>query len=840
MAARTKTLKTYRAKRDFSLTHEPHGDIGAQQKRDGRSFVVQKHAARRLHYDFRLELDGVLKSWALAKGPSLIPGEKRLAIHVEDHPLDYAGFEGVIPQGQYGGGSVIIWDCGLWHPDGDPHEGYAKGHLDFSLGGEKLKGGWHLVRMRPKKGARGDSWLLIKAHDSDARAESDPDILEEMPLSALSGKAIEEIAKDPSTREWTSGKPRKAAEDRLKIELPKAARKAAMSAFVEPCLATAASAPPRGAKWVHEVKFDGYRLQAAVDEGEATVRTRGGLDWSEKFPTIIAAIAALPIENGVFDGEAVVEDKNGIADFAALQDALKSGRTQPIVYYIFDLLYLNGFDLKPLSLAQRKAILEQVLDGTPPDGALRYSAHFAVDGGAFLQQVCRLCGEGVVSKRIDRPYLSGRSSDWLKAKCAGRQEFVVVGFTPSTAESKAIGSLVLGFYDHGKLTHAGRAGTGYSRQTAKDLFAELDKIKLAAPAVDGPLSTQARRDVRWVQPSLVAEIEFRGWTRSNMARQAAFKGLREDKPPTEIVRESMIPAQKRERHLTEARRTSVKLTHPDRLLWPQAGVTKGALADYYSLAWPWISPHIIGRPLALVRCPAGVEGNCFFQKHRWEGADPHIAIVDDPENDKGLVSIEDFDGLMALVQADVLEIHPWGAKAARLDAPDRLIFDLDPGGAISWGDLVAAALEVRARLRDDKLESFVKTSGGKGLHVVAPIAPHEGWDAAKAYCRAIAEAMAADSPDRFTAAMAKRERAGRIFVDYLRNARGATAVAAYSTRARPAAGVSTPLEWTELEAVASADRFTWANIERRLNELDSDPWKGMEKMKQNLPRKRTT
>ncbi|MEJ0094431.1 MAG: DNA ligase D [Methylocella sp.] len=879
MRSPAKTLEAYRAKRDFTVTREPSGEEASRRAaKPDLSFVVQKHAARRLHYDFRLELDGVLKSWAVAKGPSLVPGEKRLAVHVEDHPLDYGGFEGMIPQGQYGAGSVILWDRGIWRPEGDPHKGYAKGHLNFTLEGEKLKGGWHLVRMAQRKGERGDNWLLIKATDDFAREAKDPDILEEMPLSVLSGKPVEAIAKDSLSRTWTSGKsaapPAASAEEltprqRARAPLPqgdaepapksakrnvaakpftfiapKAARKAKMPGFIEPCLATASSAPPSGAGWAHEIKFDGYRLQPALDAGETIIRTRRGLDWTQRFPSIANAIAALPVESAIFDGEAVVEDKGGIADFAVLQDALKEGRQEAIVFYAFDLLYLNGFDLRPAPLTERKAVLEQVIATAPQAGPLRYSAHFAANGETLLKHVCALRAEGIVSKQIERPYRSGRDGDWLKAKCANRQEFVVIGYTLSTATPKAIGSLVLGYYDEGKLNHAGRAGTGYNQQMAKDLFGELEKIKRDKPPVDGPLTAEARRDVRWSEPKLVAEIEFRGWTTANMLRQASFKGLRDDKAPTEIVREVAVspPAggwQMSRSKAVAAQKTSVKLTHPDRVLWPQAGFTKQSLADYYDLAWPLIGPQIIGRPLALVRCPTGIDHDCFFQKHQWEGADEHIVLTEDPHDDKSLVSIADFDGLMALVQASVLEIHPWGAKIDNLEAPDRLIFDLDPGDKITWGDLVAAALEVRERLREDGLESFVKTSGGKGLHVVAPIAPGSNWDDAKAYCRAVAEAMAAAKPSQLTATMAKRERIGRIFIDYLRNARGATAIAAYSTRARPEAGVSMPLDWDELNSITRADYFTLANVDRRLQTLHAEPWQGINKIKQVLPAKKS-
>ncbi len=900
LAPEKKALEAYRAKRDFSITGEPSGAGGAAKKttkaaKSALSFVVQKHAARRLHYDFRLELDGVLKSWAVAKGPSLVPGEKRLAVHVEDHPLDYGGFEGTIPEGQYGAGSVIVWDRGTWTPEGDPHKGYAKGHLNFTLDGDKLKGGWHLVRMAQRPGERGDNWLLIKAHDEFAREPGDADILVEAPLSVISGKPVEAIAADKTSRTWTSGKaaapataaatvglsPRQRARAPLveseatkaeaappakatkakaaqakatpaarkrgaPVAMPKGARKLKLPEFIEPCLATAATAPPAGDSFVHEIKFDGYRLQPVLEDGRVIIRTRRGLDWTARFPTIAEAIAALPVKSAIFDGEAVVEDQGGISDFAKLQDALKSGDQHGVVFYVFDLLYLDGYDLRAAPLAERKAALEQILTDAPDDGVLRYSAHFATSGETLLRHVCALSAEGIVSKRIDQPYHSGRGRDWYKAKCANRQEFVVIGFAPSTATPKAIGSLALGYYDGGQLRYAGRSGTGYDAATARALYAQLEKLRRETTPVDGPLPAEAKRGVRWVEPRLVAEIEFRGWTGGELLRQAAFKALREDKDAREIVREVAIapdasapdassPARARAKATPQS---SVKLSHPDRVLWPEAGVTKQGLADYYALAWPFMAPHVVSRPLAMLRCPAGIRQGCFFQKHQLEGADSHIVLRTDPHDGKSLVGIEDFDGLIALVQASVLEIHPWEAKFDDLEAPDRLIFDLDPGEGIAWPDLVRAAREARARLDEDGLKSFVKTSGGKGLHVVAPIAPRSSWADAKAYCRDIAEALALAAPDRLTATVAKRERSGRIYVDYLRNARGATAVAAYSTRARPQAGVSTPLDWSELDSIASGDHFTLLNIDRRLQALRDDPWRDMAKVSQALPAKK--
>ncbi len=625
----SKALEAYRRKRDFSKTIEPSGRAARETaKPEILRFVVQKHAARRLHYDFRLELDGVLKSWAVAKGPSLVPGDKRLAVHVEDHPLEYGDFEGVIPQGQYGAGSVIEWDRGHWIPAGDPRKGYAKGHLKFSLRGEKLGGDWNLVRMHPKARERGDNWLLIKTADDAARAENERDILDEMPDSVGSGKPIEKIADDPAARKWTRGQqakpsgassgaltPRQRAREPLassgatasgqemagknavkplRIRFPKAARTARINGFVAPCLAAATSTPPAGTSFVHEVKFDGYRLQAALEKGQAVIWTRQGLDWTEKFLSLSKAIAGLPIKSAVFDGEAVIEDREGIADFGALQAALKAGRNETVAFYVFDLLYLNGHDVKPLPLLQRKEILDLVISAAPPGGPLRYSAHFVSGGEELLHHLCRLGGEGIVSKHTGKPYRSGRNGDWLKSKCANRQEFVVIGYVPSTSTPKAIGSLVLGYYEKGKLLHAGRAGTGYNLQTARDLFGALEKIRIDKPAAEGPLPFEAKRNVRWVAPSLVAEVEFRGWTAANMLRQSAFKALREDKAASEVVREAAAPD--REPHAKQPRKANVRLTHPDRVLWPRAGFTKKALADYYTSIW---SPRKIPLPRGL-------------------------------------------------------------------------------------------------------------------------------------------------------------------------------------------------------------------------------------------------
>jgi bifunctional non-homologous end joining protein LigD len=871
-----KGLATYNEKRDFGITSEPRGH---KAKSGGFSFVVQKHAATRLHYDFRLELDGVLKSWAITRGPSLVPGEKRLAVQTEDHPLDYGDFEGNIPKGQYGGGAVLVWDRGTWQPEADPHKGLAKGHLDLALDGTKLHGRWHLVRLKPRPREKNENWLLIKSDDDAARHSGDPDILEEAPKSAKTGRTIEEVAGDAGSDVWQSNRgdsddskkkkalsPRERAKMPLEapakaksaatekkpppkknesaplkkkaptrdLKLPKGARKAKLPGFVEPYLASLSEHPPSGAGWLHEIKFDGYRLQAEIDNGRVTLRTRRGLDWTEKFRGIADALANLPVETALIDGEALVEGSNGISDFSGLQAALSEGREAAIVFYAFDLLHINGYDLRAVPLKERKRVLADLLAAQGDNGRLRYSSDFEIGGDRLLQHVCRLGAEGIVSKRADEPYRSGRAKGWLKAKCADRQEFVVAGYVPSTTSPKAIGSLIAAYYDSGKLMHAGRVGTGYSMKVAHELFKLLDPDRVPKPPFGDPLPAEARRDARFVEPKRVIEVAFRGWTAGGQIRQAAYKGLREDKPPQEVVREST--GRLSDPKPSQQPVPSIHLTHADRVLWPEAGITKQGLADYYVSVWPWIEPHIVKRPLSLVRCPTGISEGCFFQKHEWKGMDRAIDLIRDPKDGEKLVSVSSLEGLLALVQASALEIHPWGSTGNDLEHPDRLIFDLDPGEGVAFADMIAGANEIRARLALMKLESFVKTSGGKGLHVVVPLTPSAGWDEAKDFCRIVAESMEKDAPQRYTSTVTKRERKGKIYVDYLRNGRGATAIAPYSPRARAQAGVATPLAWEELSSLASADLYTLDNIENRMAQLGSDPWGEMRNTKQTLPK----
>jgi bifunctional non-homologous end joining protein LigD len=852
-------LKTYQAKRKFGVTAEPKGKVARRQR---HAFVIQKHAARRLHYDLRLELDGVMKSWAVTRGPSLVSGEKRLAVQVEDHPIDYNKFEGAIPKGEYGGGTVMVWDRGSWQPQEDPHKGLRKGHLSFTLDGEKLHGLWHLVRMHRRRGERRDNWLLIKAHDEAAREAGAKDVLEQKSRSVVSGRSMDEIAKGApkkTAKETASKKAEKRAQATAaailrrtkkfmsaKDKTPKdnsPARHAALPAFVAPCLATLADKVPQSDNWIHEIKFDGYRLQARLDNGKVKLLTRRGLDWTRKFPAIAEAIATLPAKAALIDGELAVEGDDGVSSFSLLQQDLKDGRHDRMVLYAFDLLHLDGSDLKPQPLHARKQALARLLAKARQGGPLRLSESLTEPGPTLLKHACRMGLEGIVSKLADAAYHSGRGRDWIKTKCSDRQELVVAGFAPSSADAHAVGALVLGYYDGGKLRYAGRTGTGFSHTSARELYRKLKVLKRATSALRPmPKEERGARAPIWVSPELVAEVDFHGWTHGDRVRQASFQGLREDKPARQVVREvkaiaakAQAPA-KRSPPVRNAKAIvgGVTLSHPDRVYWQDAGVSKRNLAEFYAQIWQWMRPHVVGRPIALLRCPEGAAGQCFFQKHAAAGiATEHLHLI--PEKGDKIISIDDLAGLISLVQAGVLEIHTRGTTADNRERADRLVFDLDPGPGTGWKDVVSAAREVRERLARLKLKSFVKTSGGKGLHVVLPVKPTP-WDKAKDFCHAVAASMAADDPDRYVASAAKSKRNKRIFIDYLRNSREATAVAPYSTRARPGAPVSVPVEWSELGALKSAGQYTVLNLPARLGRLRKDPWTNIGRLKQALPK----
>lgn len=848
-----KSLETYRKKRNFKSTSEPRGKVenrnSSAKKDDGNLFVVQKHDARRLHYDFRLEMDGVLKSWAVTRGPSYVPGEKRLAVHVEDHPLEYGDFEGTIPKGEYGGGTVILWDRGQWKPLGDQHKQYKKGHLEFELAGEKLKGRWHLVRMRGKPEEKRENWLLIKGEDEFARTEKDPDILETDPQSVKTGRVIAEVEDEkpgwssktgriePGKPNPEKSKPEKSKPEkpsRTQNEMPKGARKGAMPNFIEPQLATLVASPPTGERWLHEIKFDGYRIQAHIADGKVILYSRGGLDWTDKFgDQIVSDLLALGVTSAIFDGEIVVENQAGIADFSALQNDLSEGRTDRFVYYLFDLPYLDGYRLMNVPLEQRKALLEKLLAGK--NSILRFSESFDAEGVAVLSNACRMGLEGIVSKLKDGPYKTGRTKDWRKAKCIERQEFVIAGYVTSTASRNAIGSLILGVYENGKLQPVGRVGTGFSAQLAKELYKKLEAIRQQESPFAIALSAAERRGAKFVEPKLVAEVEFRAWTAEKRLRHASFRGLREDKPAKDIVRESDAITPEAATSFQEA---NVKLTHPDRVYWPEEGITKQGLADYYAQVWPYIEPFITNRPLALLRCPTGIKGEHFFQKHAWKGLNKHIVEIHDPsdEDEAGLISIQNLDGLIGLVQAATLEIHPWGSTVKNWDKPDTLTMDLDPGEGVAWERVIDAAIETKQRLEDLGLQAFLKTSGGKGLHIVAPLKPKAGWEELKSFTKAIADEMAADNPDNFVSTISKAKRKGKILVDYLRNQRGMTAVAPYSSRARPGAAVSMPLDWDELSPAIGPAHFTMLNTPARLAKLKKNPWADFRKAEIPLPK----
>jgi bifunctional non-homologous end joining protein LigD len=870
-------LSTYRKKRAFGVTAEPRGKRGRAR---GDQFVIQKHAATRLHYDLRLELDGVMKSWAVTRGPSLVPGEKRLAVQVEDHPIEYNTFEGTIPRGQYGGGTVLIWDRGRWAPEFDPHYGLQKGHLEFTLDGEKLHGRWHLVRMHRRRGEKRDNWLLIKSEDDAARTARDPDILEEKPKSVVSKRTLEQIA-NAKGAVWQSNRPVKENVRRIKSakkaatkstkrvakktakskkskaksrallataavlrDAPRRAGSRSLPDFVPPQLATLSNTAPTSASYVHELKFDGYRLQARLEDGTVRLLTRKGLDWTAKFAPVANAVARLDVANALIDGEVVVED-DGVSNFSSLQDTLKTGK-KSFVYYVFDLLFLNGADLTGRPLTERKQELAALLRRTDRRGIVRLSEHYAISGSEMLNHARVLKQEGIISKLKHAPYRSGRGDDWLKTKCQRSQELVVAGYKDATHLKGAIGALVLGYYQDGVLTYAGRSGTGYTVDTAQDLWKRLQPLRIDKPAFGKIPEEERGRKGIWVEPKLVAEVNFAGFTAQGHVRHAAFKGLREDKPAKEVVREIPMATKTAKTSATPAKSTAkkptakpadaaVKLTHPNRIYWPDAEVTKQQLADYYAAVWDHMAPHVAGRPLALVRCPDGVEGQCFFQKHAAAGlTSERIRRIKDQKGEE-LIYIDDLDGLRTLVQAGTLEIHVWGSTVRDIEHCNRIVFDLDPGDDVPWAAVNKAARELRERLDAIKLKSFVKTTGGKGLHVVVPV-QGAGWDETKDFAHAMVLAMAADSPDRYVSKMTKSIRGGKIFIDYLRNGRGATAIVAYSTRARAGAPLSVPVTWDELGPKLTPNKFTLLNIGRRLGALKRDPWADIGKVKQKLPK----
>jgi bifunctional non-homologous end joining protein LigD len=881
-------LARYREMRDFKVTAEPRGSEGAIQasshKHGALPFVVQKHAATRLHYDFRLAWNGVLKSWAVAKGPSDLPADKRLAVQVEDHPIEYGNFEGTIPKGQYGGGSVMLWDFGEWEPV-DNHEdvdrALAEGHLKFNLKGQKMKGRWALVRMKTRDARPGKpNWLLIKDRDEYARTDNQPNITERFPDSAVTKRTIDQIGKD-SDRVWHSNRapdqqpeatktaaPRKKTKSRPSFTSAlKSVPKEKFPAFVSPQLAKASTAPPSGDGWVHELKLDGYRIQIQIRPGDGSQRkrvsllTRKGLDWTHRMPDLARAAEQIPCDSAVVDGETVVLDEKGATSFADLQAAFQEGTQVHLNYFAFDLLHLDGHNLRGLPLLKRKDLLEKLLAPLDDDSPIRLSEHFNGNGKEIFTKACSLGAEGIVSKLSSAPYASTRDSSWIKSKCFQEQEFVIGGFTDPSSGSIGIGALLIGYFDKGKLRYAGRCGTGFTQKTQEILLTQLDKL-VQPKAAFTDMPNGISRGVHWVKPELVAQVSFSNWTRDNLVRQAAFKGLREDKPAKEVIREKAEPLgstksskassarstpESTSDHSTHrasktvgASKTNLPITHPEKILDPESGMTKLMLANYNLAVADHMLPHIADRPLSIVRCPEGIGKPCFFQKHVGMGLPPGISSVPVPDKKGGpteqYLTLDSPEGLVGLAQLGVLEIHPWGSKNESLEKPDRIIFDLDPDEAIDWKTLAATANEFRARLDALGLQSFLKTTGGKGLHVVVPIRAENEWPVVKEFAHKFVLGIEKKNPGLYLTKMTKALRKNRIYLDYLRNDRGSTAVAPYSTRARPGAPVALPLDWKDLNTKARPV-FHVTDFDSWKKRLSADPWAEMSKLKQRLSAK---
>ena len=855
-------LELYRKKRNFKTTPEPAGRVGRRRSREP-SFVIQKHAASHLHYDFRLELNGVLLSWAVPKGPSLDPADKRLAMHVEDHPLEYGEFEGVIPPKQYGSGTVLLWDRGHWEPQGDAEAGYRQGKLKFVLHGEKLRGGWMLVKSHGGKYGGDKSWLLIKERDEFARSGVDARVVETEPDSVSSGRSLEEIAANPD-RLWHSNK--SVAENvrggggvrRRKVDIEPAklegARKVALPALLDAQLALLADRAPDGAAWVHEIKFDGYRMLCRVSNGKCRIYSRNGKEWTDAFASIADAVARLPVATAWIDGEIIVNDTKGRSSFQALQNVLSAESGAKPLYYAFDLPYVDGYDLREVPLVERKRLLHTIVGDAP---LIRYSDHVEGDGPSFFEQACRMGLEGIVSKRADSPYQAIRGRNWQKIKCSLRQEFVIGGYTDPQGARSGFGALLLGVYDGKDLRYCGKVGTGFNEALLGSLTAELRKRAVEkSPFVNPPTGAEGRR-AHWVRPDLVGEVSFTEWTRDGTLRHPSFQGLREDKRARDVVREtpahletasaaapeaktrSAAPrpaARKRVARKPEDTIAGVAISNGDKLLYPEAKVTKRELAEYYVAIGERIVPHLERRPLTLVRCPNGWDKPCFYQKHAKESISEHIDRIDIREGggEQPYMMANNVSAVVALVQMGVLELHPWGSRAPKLGHPDRLIFDFDPDESLPWERIVEGVNVLRKLLDTLGLRSFIKTTGGKGLHVVVPVAATRAWDPAKAFCKAIAELLVRTFPDRFTSKMTKSTREGRIFVDYLRNAENATAIAPYSVRAKRNAPVAMPIAWDQLKQDLRNDHFNVRNVPGILRRRRSDPWAELAQVEQEL------
>lgn len=887
-------LARYRSMRDFHITKEPSGEDNKSKAHAKRlPFCIQKHAASHLHYDFRLGWNGVLKSWAVAKGPSYFTGDKRLAVQVEDHPMEYGGFEGIIPAGQYGGGTVMIWDQGTWEPQAgyeDVDKGLRDGSLKFVMHGTKIKGKWALIRMGGKAAnERKPNWLLIKEHDDFERGKDGPCVTVEEPDSAVTGRTMEQIAhnedhvwnskdtakgkawyrqvgssdeadeKNPPS-DFVVGKKRPMSVSAFEKSLRKLPKEN-QPGFVAPQLALQAISPPIGEGWLHELKLDGYRMQARKDGSGVQMLTRKGLDWTHRVRAVANEVAKLAVDKVTLDGEVVVLAENGTTNFADLQASFQNGADNVLTYFCFDLLHVDGRNIRELPLKRRKEMLGGVLHGADEE-VLRVSEHLETDGEELFHKACELHAEGIVSKKATGRYSSGRGGDWLKMKCLHEQEFVVGGFTLPSNGINGVGALVLGYYRDGKLIYAGRTGTGFTQKTHKLIRGKLNNLIQAAMPFER-VPPDVRRGVRWVKPELVVQVRFATWTVDNLVRQAAFLGVREDKSAGEVVREeatiaprpksagkkaaeSKSPAKATAIHKVKGHvaakeigtteHAPVRLTHPEKILDERSGLTKQILADYYWAVAGEMLPHIADRPLSLVRCPDGADKPCFYQKHVSHTLPDGVESVDVADKNgkvEPYITLSTAEALAGLAQMGVLEVHPWGSRNEDLEHPDRLIFDLDPDEALGWNVLTDAAAEVRRRLKAIGLEGFLKTTGGKGLHVVVPIAPKLDWPAAKKFAHGFVNAMERENPSLYLTKMTKAARKGKVYLDYLRNERGATSVAPFSPRARVGAPVSLPLKWSDLK-LAERPVFSVATFDEWKARLKTDPWKAMAAMKQRI------
>jgi len=806
------SLKKYREKRNFEVTSEPAE--GGEANEDARAFVIQKHWASRLHYDFRLELDGAMKSWAVPKGPCYDPAVKRMAVQVEDHPIAYNQFEGQIPEGQYGAGKVIIWDEGTWMPVGDPRKGYRDGHLKFDLQGAKMQGRWALIRLKGKESEKQPPWLLIKDRDDFSRPERDFSVVDEMPDSVVPLRKMEKGAgpKDKAT-----------SRSNAQPALPGIA--ADLPAQLKPQLATLVDGVPRHAPdWLYEMKFDGYRLVARIEGEDVRLFTRNGHDWSAKLPHLVEALRALPAKWAWVDGEIVMLDREGIPNFQSLQNAFDNDRTQDIVFYAFDLPFIGLRDLRQEPLGVRRALLQQLMD-TAEDDHLRFSEAFEAAPSDLVATACRMGLEGIMAKRLSSPYVSRRSDTWVKVKCARRQEFAIVGYTAPKGSRAGLGALLLAVTEQdGSLRYAGKVGTGFDDASLVSLqkrlaAMETDKKPVAnAPAAGG---------VRWVKPELIAEVSFGEWTSGGHIRHSVFRGLRQDKPVKAISREKAVPVKDIDSE-TPASKTSRskggKLTNPDRVIDPSTKLTKLDLARYYGLISPLMLAHLKGRPVSFLRAPAGIQGEFFFQKHL-EAAMPGVKSLPaklDPDHPP-LLEVPTAEAIMSAVQMNVVEFHTWNAVKTSIGKPDRLMLDLDPGEGVQWPTMQQAANLVRVLLQEIGLQAWLKTSGGKGLHVVVPLRKQYDWDTVKRFSQAVVQHLARTLPQLFVAKSGPKNRVGKIFADYLRNGFGATTVCAWSARARPGLGISVPVTWDELDKLTSGAHWTIQDVHSRLD-VGNTPW----------------